>query len=162
MRRRCRGRERERAKVAVDSIITTPLPATTFLYQHPYTPTPFLPHDSTPSSRQTIFSPNLPLWTQSRLYLSPRRRRSYSFHRHKILSISADSYTSTPTARHYQKHPAIWPTSPRRHRLNRTNISPILNNPRSLHNHSTTRLPPPWIKKLPSHKRCCLQSLAAS
>jgi hypothetical protein len=142
------------------SIITTPFASDHLPLPTSYTLTPSrLPH-STPSFRQKTIPAQLSLPT-SYCRTSSRRRRSYSFHRHKILSISADSYRPTCTARHHQKHPARWPISPPRHHPDQTNTLPILNNPRSLHNLSTTRLPPPWIKKLPSLRRCCPPSLAA-
>jgi hypothetical protein len=90
----------------------------------------------------------------------PRRRQSHNLHRHKILSIGTVSYKPTLSARHDQKLPAEWPTSPLRRRPNLTNTSPTF--PPSLRNHSTTRLPPPWTKRRPFPRRCCLPSLAAS
>lgn len=96
-----------------------------------------------------------------RIAASSRPRQSRSFDRHIFLSISAHSYKPTLGARHHSTLPAEWPFSlPLRPRP-LTSISQTSINPRSLRNPSTTPLPPPWIKKSPSLRKCCPPSLAA-
>lgn len=74
---------------------------------------------------------------------------------------SAPTHTSRLSLRDHSTHPAEWPFSPRLRQQILTSISTTFTNPRSLRNPSTTHLPPPWIKKLPSRRRCCPPSLAA-
>lgn len=142
--------------------ITAPLPAIPS-----YTRRPLLhlnlPHHSTgrlhflDKQLHPVNRPSAP----RRIATSLRRRRSRSFHRHKILSIGAILYKSTLAARHHSALPAEWPFSPHLRPQPLTSISQTFINPRSRRNRSTTPLPPPWIKKSPSLRRCCPLFLAA-
>lgn len=118
-------------------------------------------HHSTPPSRQTPTNHTYSIALLNRLRSSSLTDVNLAASTVIKSYQSAPTHTSRLSLRDHSTHPAKWPISLRLRQQTLTSISQTSTNPRSLRNPSTTRLPPPWIKKPPLLRRCCPLSLAA-